>query len=68
MAQSFAGEVADVFTGFIGDGIVEQIEQVSPLWPQRIVMGEEDPMLDCSLHDFVSMMQVRRSPFRVSEC
>lgn len=59
VAQSCTGEVQDVFTGFIGDGIVEQIEQVSPLWPQRILMGEEDPMLDCFLHDFVSMMQVR---------
>ena len=61
VTHSSSGEVNNVFTGFIGSGIVEQIEQVSPLWPQRILMGVEDPMLDCSLQDFVSMMQVRET-------
>lgn len=60
MVQTFSGEDEDVFTGFIGSGIVEQIEEISPLWPHRILMGTEDPMLDCSLPDFVSMMQVRK--------
>ena len=54
-----AGVEKDEFTGFIGSGIVEQIEQASPIWPQRILMGVDDPMLDCSLHDFVFMMRVR---------
>jgi hypothetical protein len=46
--------------GFIGNGIVEEIEELSPPWPQRILMGvegTEDAMLDCSLCDFVAMMQ-----------
>jgi hypothetical protein len=59
VVQTFSGEDKDVFTGFIGNGIVEQIEEASPIWPHRILMGTEDPMLDCSLPDFVSMMQVR---------
>ena len=54
-----AGVDKDELTGFIGSGIVEQIEQTSPIWPQRILMGVDDPMLDCSLHDFVLMMRVR---------
>lgn len=66
--HSSSGEVKDVFTGFIGSGIVEQIEQVSPLWPQRILMGEEDPMLDCPLQDFVSMMQVRKTAAPTLRC
>jgi hypothetical protein len=51
------GGGSEVFTGFLGDGIVEQIERVSPTWPSRIEMGAEDPMLDCQLAEFVAMME-----------
>ena len=55
------GKASEGFTGYMAPGLVESIEMISPAWPSRILMGEDDAMLDMELPQFCAHME--RAPY-----
>jgi hypothetical protein len=49
--------VESTFSGYLCNGLVEEIEAISPEWPSRIVIGEDDGLLELSLSEMVSLME-----------